>query len=82
VSDPINLAVARAVKATEKEAKRNEEQPTRWCPFCGSMNLQAARYVSDEGELGTFTIECGNCGAAGPPALHLEEAVRAWNKGP
>ena len=42
------------------------------CPFCGDRP-QIVR-------TGTFTVQCPDCGAVGPPAPNIERAAVRWNK--
>jgi Lar family restriction alleviation protein len=42
------------------------------CPFCGDR-AQIVR-------AGTFTVQCPDCGASGPPAPNIERAAVRWNK--
>jgi Lar family restriction alleviation protein len=42
------------------------------CPFCGDR----AQIV----HTGTFSVQCADCGATGPPAPTLERAAVRWNK--
>jgi Lar family restriction alleviation protein len=44
----------------------------RPCPFCGDRPQIVQR--------GTFTIQCPDCGAIGPPAPNAERAAARWNR--
>jgi Lar family restriction alleviation protein len=41
------------------------------CPFCGDR----PQIVHS----GTFTVQCADCGAIGPPAPNVERAAGRWN---
>lgn len=45
------------------------------CPFCGK-NEGVESFNEDKGRI----IRCMNCGAAGPWAEQLSDAVRYWNE--
>jgi Lar family restriction alleviation protein len=42
------------------------------CPFCGDRPQIV--------QSGTFTVQCADCGAMGPPAPNMERAAVRWNK--
>lgn len=46
------------------------------CPFCGGDRSK----VSSEpgGKVRYFRVECGTCGALGPPAMSVEGAETLW----
>ena len=44
----------------------------RPCPFCGDRPQIV--------QSGTFTVQCADCGAMGPPAPNMERAAVRWNK--
>jgi Lar family restriction alleviation protein len=42
------------------------------CPFCGDRPQIV--------QTGTFSVQCADCGAMGPPAPNMERAAVRWNK--
>ena len=42
------------------------------CPFCGDRPQIV--------QVGTFIVQCADCGASGPPAPNMERAAVQWNK--
>ena len=43
----------------------------RPCPFCGDRPQVVVS--------GTYTVQCPDCGAIGPPAPNVERAAARWN---
>lgn len=46
------------------------------CPFCGAKNADAISNTAHTG----FYVHCHNCGADGPWANNLGEAIDSWNR--
>ena len=44
------------------------------CPFCGSSDLESAKYII------SYYIQCNDCQAVSPKCGTLEDLHLAWNK--
>ena len=61
-----------ATGTSEEKMEKDEIVPIlKPCPFCGDR----AQIVLS----GTFTVQCPDCGAIGPPAPNIERAAVRWN---
>lgn len=59
----------------------NGEDPADWCPFCYSLNLDYKYQTRLEGPLDNhWFVVCLHCGATGPDARSIGEAIRFWNR--
>lgn len=49
------------------------------CPFCGEHKHVASAHISSlVGKTEQFVVVCHNCGARGPVADALNDAIDAW----
>lgn len=51
----------------------------RWCPFCGSENIDDSCSEENEGGETFFYMFCNGCDAMGPCAATAEKACEKWN---
>jgi len=51
------------------------ERGRRSCPFCGEEDELNILH-----EKGTYQVYCQECGARGPEASKINEAIRLWNE--
>jgi len=51
----------------------------RSCPFCGNDSILD---LQSQAKNGAWKVWCTTCGALGPPAQNVDEAVAKWNKKP
>jgi Lar family restriction alleviation protein len=56
---------------------RNEREPLKPCPFCGSNNVRVDTFQPYEA---ICWVECGRCGTSGSRAYTIDEAIKAWNR--
>jgi Lar family restriction alleviation protein len=50
------------------------------CPFCGSADTEVDIYHEGDADHAHQLVECKHCGAQGPAAGSLAEAVASWNQ--
>ena len=68
-----NLAFSVLTATNEDKMDQDEMVPIlKPCPFCGDRP-QIVR-------TGTFSVQCADCAATGPPAPSMERAAVRWNK--
>lgn len=62
-----------------KVGKTRPEPPERPCPWCGEKIELEIRALGDE-EYDECHVRCINCGAMGPEADNIIDAIKQWNK--
>ena len=55
------------------------DSPFAPCPFDGSTNITIKTRIQRRGTLPHVTAYCAQCGAGGPIARSVADAVAVWN---